>query len=429
MSQFLRPNSDITVGSWTTAPLFSKIDEVVADDADYIQTLVGADLVKVGLSAPPDGIPLTQTNHIVRVRTFGMGGSVLPAHDGYSGHLVLLEGTTRIAGWEMTSDLTGFVTNEFPLGSGEIKSISDYSNLSLRFIAPVYLEESTSGIISWAEMEIPDATTPPDPPASGQVLYLQGGDQLQAILDSIEVKHGLASYTLQSSNSSPLIVRGQFINSLEQVIVPDANYYIPANGSPISLKVMYNYPFTGIVPTYPVTTDIASGATTVEDIPGGATCFIGSVTSGAGIGIGFNGGPRGQILSDSRLASQTVLNYQATTFRLGNSKNKECLRGVRVLNEFVTFAGSGKVSLFTSTSSFRRDAVVIANCGGSSNLYVRLGDGTLSSTNFHYRVKNTDAPLKIPVMYGIPIQILSDTEHIPVVAIEVTSVRDDYPSY
>src|SRR6185503_17526767 len=34
--QFLRPTSDISVGLWSTTPLFNKIDEATIDDADLI---------------------------------------------------------------------------------------------------------------------------------------------------------------------------------------------------------------------------------------------------------------------------------------------------------------------------------------------------------------------------------------------------------
>jgi hypothetical protein len=41
LAQFLRPDSDISVGGWTPTPsspttLFDKIDEDTASDADYI---------------------------------------------------------------------------------------------------------------------------------------------------------------------------------------------------------------------------------------------------------------------------------------------------------------------------------------------------------------------------------------------------------
>lgn len=37
--QFLRPDSDIDVAGWTTAPLWSKIDEVTPADGDFISEL------------------------------------------------------------------------------------------------------------------------------------------------------------------------------------------------------------------------------------------------------------------------------------------------------------------------------------------------------------------------------------------------------
>src|SRR3970040_543328 len=36
--QYARPAADITLGSWTTSPLWSKIDETSFDDADFIHS-------------------------------------------------------------------------------------------------------------------------------------------------------------------------------------------------------------------------------------------------------------------------------------------------------------------------------------------------------------------------------------------------------
>src|SRR5687768_16061368 len=68
MAQFLRPTSDVSVGTWTTSPLWSKLDEVSADDGDFVQSALaptGTNPFEVVLSTP--STPKTGTRTI-RVR-------------------------------------------------------------------------------------------------------------------------------------------------------------------------------------------------------------------------------------------------------------------------------------------------------------------------------------------------------------------------
>jgi hypothetical protein len=68
MAQFLRPTSDVSVGTWTTAPLWSKLDEASADDGDFVQSALaptGTNPFEVALNTP--SAPRTGTRTI-RVR-------------------------------------------------------------------------------------------------------------------------------------------------------------------------------------------------------------------------------------------------------------------------------------------------------------------------------------------------------------------------
>ncbi len=64
-SQIIRPTSDVAAGSWapsTGSSLYATIDEITADDADYIQSSASPgspDLCKVRLPASPTGVPAT----------------------------------------------------------------------------------------------------------------------------------------------------------------------------------------------------------------------------------------------------------------------------------------------------------------------------------------------------------------------------------
>jgi hypothetical protein len=68
MAQFARPDADASAGSWTTAPLWSKIDEATASDTDFIfsNNNINGDVCEVSLSNVTD--PAASTGHVVRYR-------------------------------------------------------------------------------------------------------------------------------------------------------------------------------------------------------------------------------------------------------------------------------------------------------------------------------------------------------------------------
>lgn len=123
-AQFLRPISDISNTGWTPSSgsdLFAMIGETVRNDATYISaTEVGAICeVLLGTSA---GDPLSSINHLPRiVMSAGTGGIILR----------LKQGATVIKEWTYAS-LAGTDTLYEPtLTSGEIDSITDYTDLRL----------------------------------------------------------------------------------------------------------------------------------------------------------------------------------------------------------------------------------------------------------------------------------------------------------
>jgi len=122
--QLIRPTSDITTGAWTPSTgltLFGVLDEVVADDADYITT-TSASTAEVGLGSATD--PLLSTGHTIRYRAKGTGTLTVK----------LMQGTTTIA-THVPSITTSFQLFTFTLSGAEADSITNYSNLRLQFIS------------------------------------------------------------------------------------------------------------------------------------------------------------------------------------------------------------------------------------------------------------------------------------------------------
>lgn len=121
-SYVARPDSDISAGTWTASTgtdLYAMLDETVASDADYI-TASSAGTCEVKLSAitaPPAG---WQTK--IRVRNLG------------DNTVKLMCGATEIASW-VYSDASA-TTHTETLTSGQQSSVTNWSDLRLRYIKP-----------------------------------------------------------------------------------------------------------------------------------------------------------------------------------------------------------------------------------------------------------------------------------------------------
>jgi len=149
MSQFARPDSDISAGSWATAPLYAKIDEVTYSDADYISVTSNANTCELGLSTVTD--PVSSASHIVRFRS-------RKALQGTSVTVTLMDGATTIRSFAQALGNTS-TAYSFTLTSGEADNIGDYSDLRLKLTSAIGRVGSV--FISWAELEVPDAGSPP----------------------------------------------------------------------------------------------------------------------------------------------------------------------------------------------------------------------------------------------------------------------------
>jgi len=147
VSQYLRPVSDVSLGSWTTSPLFAKIDEVTPDDGDFIvspqQTLT---TFEVNLT--PSGNPVTPSVTLrVRARKTNTQQRGLT-------YILKQNGTTVQSGTVSTNLPTSFTTFNISITN----SITDFSTLSVAFTATGATggggSTRSDGQVSWVELQI-----------------------------------------------------------------------------------------------------------------------------------------------------------------------------------------------------------------------------------------------------------------------------------
>lgn len=162
MVQFARPFNDDAIGNWTndvggTTDIYQAIDEVTANDADYIESEINpsASTCEIELSEVDD--PETAADHIVRYqyRRRDSGGGSPPTIDIT---VALTEGGVVRASQTHTSVSTTFTAGSFTLSAGEANSITDYGNLEVEFTAnKTGGSRDVFGNDSWAEFEVPNA--------------------------------------------------------------------------------------------------------------------------------------------------------------------------------------------------------------------------------------------------------------------------------
>jgi len=162
MAQYARPNSDVYNDGpaiWTTAPLYQKVDEVVASDADFITTDLSfpaaiSGPVTLGLSTVVD--PGVDTGHVLRFRARVSAGAVdtdaLLITDGSNSTLVNLG----------AQSLTGsFQTITVNLSEAQAALLDGYyNNLGVSYAPVVGFGGSATIEISWIELEVPEYVDP-----------------------------------------------------------------------------------------------------------------------------------------------------------------------------------------------------------------------------------------------------------------------------
>jgi hypothetical protein len=158
MTQYGRPDGDISAGGWTYSTgstLYGTIDEVTPSDTDYDQSAnnPSADTFECSLSSVTD--PTDHTNTALKCRVVGQGTGTF--------NFQLIQGTTVIASYGVTSwpTLPSYTTYTLNLTTGEAANITDYTDLRVRVIA-----NKTSGGLAfcactWSEFSCPDAGVSP----------------------------------------------------------------------------------------------------------------------------------------------------------------------------------------------------------------------------------------------------------------------------
>lgn len=164
MAQFARPDSDVT-NPGTVTGTFADIDESSASDTDYIVCDDNVDATyECGLSNVSD--PNDSTGHIVRWRQTEADGGVVNASGGQTVtyDVLLIQGTTTIATCASGSNFTesSWAAGSYTLTAGEANSITDYTDLRIRFVFNCNTGGSPGnrrgGAFSWAELEVPDVS-------------------------------------------------------------------------------------------------------------------------------------------------------------------------------------------------------------------------------------------------------------------------------
>src|SRR6056297_2545859 len=131
---FLRPDSTTSAGSWTTSAggvdLHSAIDEISADDADYIQSSASPsnDTCVIALSNPAGGVDETAAVAVnYRYQRVGTQNVDLTVS--------LKEGATTIATQSHANIPATVTAGTLTLSTGEKSAVTDWDALTLEFVA------------------------------------------------------------------------------------------------------------------------------------------------------------------------------------------------------------------------------------------------------------------------------------------------------
>jgi len=145
MTQTARPISDTSVGTWTTAPLWSKVND--ASDATFITSPVGANTAcEVKLASLTD--PVASTGHWIYARAMVANGSGTAE----SLYFHLYQGNTLLASGLFYISRTTITTYAYDLTETQANNITDYADLRIR-VEPwnVAAGESINAFDVWFE--------------------------------------------------------------------------------------------------------------------------------------------------------------------------------------------------------------------------------------------------------------------------------------
>ena len=148
--QNIYPTQDISANGWqpfvngvlSGQPLYDMVNEASADDSDYIQSPadpVGTEVCELKLGPVED--PLIHTGHAIQFR-YKKGGV---ASNRINLTVQLYQGTSTKVTEAVLNDIgTGWVTGALNLTTTEAANITDYTDLRVRFIAAVDVDDESS---------------------------------------------------------------------------------------------------------------------------------------------------------------------------------------------------------------------------------------------------------------------------------------------
>jgi hypothetical protein len=153
MSQFLRPSADVSAGLWTTAPLFSKLNEVVPADASFIESASNPanDACEIALDA--GRVPLFTPAPVLRYRY---------AKDVAAGRTIELAVQLRENSTILESFIHGNISEVATQATQTIRSLpNDWSQVRVRFSANASgAGGARKARVSWCELESGNAVCP-----------------------------------------------------------------------------------------------------------------------------------------------------------------------------------------------------------------------------------------------------------------------------
>ena len=377
MAQIILPVSDIAVGSWTTAPLWSKVDDdsvaqPTGDGVVATSDAVGNGSTTTLLDLELDTAatdPLSSIGHIIRCRWFRTTSKSM------QGTCELWQGVpgtgTLIATLQQTDVTATERVDTYALSGTEIDNITDYGDLHLR----LYGDGNQNGgarslVVELCELETPPVVTHYDIPADGGSYDIAGAVA------------GLAVGRKVAADNYDYAISGTDVTFKRTYAVNAEGGSHGLTGADVALKKHYvliaeggSYTLTGA--------DAGLGVGRKLPADGGAYALTGA---GAGLAVGR------KVPADG--GSYALTGTAATLTKSGSAKEID--------------AEGGSYAIAGADVTFKRHYVLMAESGS----YTLSGtDATLavarklSAEGGSYTLSGTDATLavgrKLPANAGV----------------------------
>jgi hypothetical protein len=247
-NQYARPNADVSTGSWTATPLFSKVNESSANDSPFISSdnNTNGDTAELALSsvtAPSAGTVTVR----VRSRKSASAGHTID-------HVVaLVQGGTVIATSTVADITEVWTTRSFALTTAQRDSITDWADLRIRLTR----NGSTGGAggtrrsldVSWVELEAPGGAAAPTVTATSSVtlsaLTISSSANAEPPTVVANAAFTLPTLTASASSTAAAPVQADQIDLYVQLL--------DGNGDPLTSEILAATNVDLDDPTAPIT--------------------------------------------------------------------------------------------------------------------------------------------------------------------------------